>query len=283
MLIDTHCHIDITEQQGISIKEIIYNCIQNKILSIVQIAVDYYSSLWNKNFIENYLKNSEYSSKLKIFYTMGLHPESVSNSLQIEEIRKIILENKNDPYLIGIGETGLDFFQSPNTKEIQLESFYQHMKLAKTLELPVVIHSRDDQKYNENKQEAINLIYSIGKEIHYSNAIMHCYTYSYKEAKYFVDLGWKISFSGILTFKNANFIQETAKKIPLENILIETDSPFLAPVPYRGKTNQPAYVKKVFDYLVVLLNMPEQELQEIIIKNTMDIFPKMRHLLYEKI
>ncbi|GIX43092.1 MAG: hypothetical protein KatS3mg129_2825 [Leptospiraceae bacterium] len=138
----------------------------------------------------------------------------------------------------------------------------KHFQLAKELNLPVIIHCRDDKQYNENKLEAIKLIHSIGRELNYNKAIMHCYTYSYKEAKWFIDLGWKISFSGIITFKNATFIQEAARNIPLENILIETDSPFLTPVPFRGKTNQPAYVKYVFEYLLKLLNISEELLEK---------------------
>lgn len=273
MLIDTHCHLDLVESFGLNLDIILNHSIENDVNIIVQIAVDKNSCLWNKQFIDKYYQNPK--EKLKIYYTMGLHPESVKNQQQILEILELIKNNKKDPYFIGIGETGLDFFQNPETKEIQIESFYQHLKLAKELQLPIIVHCRDDKQYNETKLEAISLIHSIGKELNYPYGIMHCYTYSKKEAKWFIDLGWKISFSGILTFKNALFLQEAAHYIPNKNILIETDAPFLAPVPYRGKTNQPAYVKSVFEYLVKLKNLPEEILKNQLQKNSKEIFNKI--------
>lgn len=276
MLIDTHCHLDITESFGINKNEILENCINNQIVGIVQIATDYNSSNWNIQFIEEYYKNHELSKQLKIFYTIGLHPESIKDKKEISNIISLIREKNIDSWMVGIGETGLDFYQSPETKDEQLESFYEHIKIAKELNLPVIIHCRDDKQYNENKIDAINLIYSIGKEVQYEKAIMHCYTYSYKEAKELLNLGWYISFSGILTFKNATFIQETAQKIPLEQMLIETDAPFLSPVPFRGQTNQPAYVKYVFEYLRKLLNIDEIKLLNQLKDNSIKIFNKMK-------
>jgi TatD DNase family protein len=274
VLIDTHCHIDITESFGIDKKEILENCEKNEISALIQIAVDKNSSLWNQNFVEEYNRNSNY--KTRIFFTCGIHPESVQNRDQLKEIEEVILKCYENPYFVGIGETGLDFFQTPETKELQAEFFYKHLQLAKRLELPVIIHCRDDKMYNENKLEAIKLVYSIGKELNYPKAIMHCYTYSSQEAKWFIELGWKISFSGILTFKNATIIQDAAKNIPIENILIETDSPFLTPVPYRNKTNQPAFVKYVYDYLRQLLNIPDDILKEKLIQNALEVFDRIK-------
>ncbi len=275
MLIDTHCHIDIIESFGINKNEIFENCINNQIDCIIQIATDYNSSNWNIQFIEDYYKNHGLSKQLKIFYTQGLHPESIKDKKDIKNIISLIKEKNTDSHMVGIGETGLDFYQSPHTKDEQIESFYEHLKVAKELNLPVIIHSRDDKHYNENKIDAINLIHSIGKEVHYEKAIMHCYTYSYKEAKELLNLGWFISFSGIITFKNATFIQETAQKIPLEHMLIETDAPFLSPIPFRGKTNQPAYVKYVFEYLTNLLKINNTKLMDQLRENTTKIFNKI--------
>lgn len=268
MLIDTHCHLDLTEK-FISLEEVFNNCKQNKVKIVIQIATDLQSSLWNKNFINNYNKLNQ---ELRIYWTAGIHPESIKSKNQLEEMIQFIKNNLNDQNLIGIGETGLDFYQNPETKEIQIESFYEHLKLGKELNLPVIVHSRDDKQYNENKTQAIDIIHQIAKEINYEKGIMHCFTYSFKEAKKFLDLGWYISFSGIVTFKNAIIIQECAKKIPLSNILIETDSPFLAPIPYRGKTNQPGYVFYVFEFLSELLQIEKEVLLEILKKNSKTIF-----------
>ncbi|GIX43093.1 MAG: hypothetical protein KatS3mg129_2826 [Leptospiraceae bacterium] len=126
MLIDTHCHIDITESFGLKIDEILTNCKEHHISAIVQIAVDKNSSLWNKNFV-----NQQKQNKTKIYYTMGLHPESVKNQDQINEVLNLIKENYKEDNFIGIGETGLDFFQTPETKDLQIESFYEAFSISK--------------------------------------------------------------------------------------------------------------------------------------------------------
>lgn len=276
VLIDTHCHLDIIESFGISRNEVFYNCKNHQVIGMIQIATDVRSSMWNIQLIQEYYQNSEFSETLKVFYTIGLHPESLKETKEISKILSLIKERQSDPYFVGIGETGLDFYQSPETKEQQIESFYEHLKIAKELNLPLIIHCRDDKQYNENKNDAINLISSIGKEMNYEKVIMHCYTYSYKEAKPLINLGWYISFSGILTFKNATFIQETALKIPLNQILIETDAPFLTPVPNRGKINQPAFVRFVFNFLTNLIKVEEEKLLTQLKENTLKIFQKMR-------
>lgn len=268
MLIDTHCHLDLLEK-NLSLKEILKECYKNQVLGIIQIATDIDSSKWNQNFIEEFYKKNQ---GIQIFWTGGLHPESVKEPIQIKEMCEFIKKNYKEKHFVGIGETGLDFYYNQETKEIQKESFYKHLLLAKELNLPIIIHCRDDKQYNETKLEAIESLYQIAKELHHPKGIMHCFTYSYKEAKRFLDLGWYISFSGILTFKNAIFLQDCAKKIPISKILIETDSPFLAAVPHRGKINQPAYLVFIFDFLSKLLNIKKENLSEILNQNTKSIF-----------
>ncbi len=268
MLFDTHCHLDITEK-NLSINEILENCKKNQVLNLVQIGTDLSSCEWNINFIKEFYKKKQ---EINIFFTAGLHPESVNNYSQITEMLNFIKNIQQENYFVGIGETGLDFYYYPQTKELQIESFYQHCMLAKELNLPVIVHCRDDKQYNESNVEAIDFILNLIKEIDYSKGIMHCFTYSYKEAKKFLDFNWFISFSGIITFKNANIIQDCAKKIPLSNLLIETDSPFLAPIPFRGKINQPANLIYIFDLLCELLKIDKTILANQLEENSRKIF-----------
>ncbi|MCS7206249.1 MAG: TatD family hydrolase [Leptospiraceae bacterium] len=275
MWIDTHCHLDITESFGIPIKIALENSKENSISVIIQIATSEESSRWNQKFIQNYYLAP--TDHVKVYYTIGLHPESIQQSKkeEIQQIQKLIQQSSDDPYFVGIGETGLDYFYNSETKELQLESFFEHLQLAKKLELPIIVHCRDDKQYNEEKTEAIEEIFRLAKEVSYPNGIMHCYTYSYKEAKWFLELDWKISFSGIVTFKNAKVIQEAAQKIPLENLLIETDSPFLAPVPKRGKTNEPANLIYIGEFIANLRNIPKEEFLLQLQKNVKETFKKI--------
>lgn len=268
MLFDTHCHLDLTEKYY-SIYEILKNCKKNQVLNLVTIGTDLTSSQWNLNFIKEFNKKTE---EINIYCTAGLHPESIQDTEQIEEILKFIRYIYKEAYFVGIGETGLDLYYNLDTKELQLESFYKHLFLAKELNLPVIVHCRDDKQYNESKVEAVYLILDLIKEINYPKGIMHCFTYSYKEARQFLDYNWFISFSGIVTFKNASYIQECAKKIPLSNLLIETDSPFLAPVPYRGNTNQPANLLYVFEFLSEHLKVDRIILAHQLLENSKRIF-----------
>ncbi len=265
MLFDTHCHLDLIQKFGLSFEEVLENAKKEKVTNIIQISTDIESSLRS-------LELCEYQHDIQISCCIGLHPESVQSRGQIEEMKEFIKNHIKNKKVVGIGETGLDFFQNPETIDLQIESLYEHFKLAKDYDLPIVVHSRDDKIYSESRTEAIHQIYQLTKELNISKGILHCFTYSYKEAKLFIDSGWKVSFSGIVTFKNANFIQEAALKIPLENLLIETDAPFLAPNPKRGKTNQPAYVIYTAEFLGNLRKIPFEELTEILEKNSKEIF-----------
>lgn len=277
MYIDTHCHLDILETFGLGIEEVLKNCEDSGTGIVIQIATSGESSKWNYELAQNYNQNNK--GGVKIFYTMGIHPETIREKTQLDSLTPLIEKHITDPYFAGIGETGLDFYQNPETKDIQIESFYHHLMLAKKYDLPVVVHCRDDRHYNKEKREAITKILQIAKEVNYSRGILHCFTYSYEEAGWFLELDWKISFSGIVTFKNATFLQEAAKKIPLSRILVETDAPFLAPIPFRGKTNQPAYIPYIVDFLAKLRNITGEELKEIILENALQTFTRIPAVL----
>lgn len=186
----------------------------------------------------------------EISFAVGLHPLDVekwqdTSSREIEELAK------SDPRVVAIGETGLDYYKATN-KEKQQEVFLAQLNIAAQLNKPLIIHCRDAAKdlYNIVKE-----CRNQGQEI---TGVMHCWGGTPEETEWFLDLGFYISFSGVVTFKNAKQVQMSAKIVPAERLLIETDCPFLAPVPHRGKRNEPAYVKYVAEFIA---NLRQEKLE----------------------
>ena len=180
----------------------------------------------------------------EIYYSVGLHP---LEAIKWESNSKSLLEKaaQEDKRVVAIGELGLDFFKSENKKE-QIDALIPQMELACKLNLPVIIHCRDAAN------EMIDICCQLSKKGKCPKGVLHCWTGAPKEMKQFLDLGFYISFSGILTFPKAYEIHECAKMVPSDRYLIETDSPFLAPVPHRGKRNEPAFVENVANCMAKL-------------------------------
>ena len=172
-----------------------------------------------------------------VLLSCGMHPLNQEDEVNIEQLRLL----SDNPSVIAVGETGLDYFYAPETRDLQLDSFKKHIIVAKELKKPLIIHTRDAQ------EDTLAMLRSEGAaEV---GGILHCFTESWEMAKQAIDLGFYISFSGIVTFKNASALREVAKLVPDDRFLIETDAPYLAPVPHRGKENQPAYVVEVAKHL----------------------------------
>jgi len=166
--------------------------------------------------------------------------------------------------VVAIGETGLDYFYMNSEKEVQIDSFTEHIRLGKKHNLPIIIHVRNaDQDMIEilTKESAAD-----------TPGVIHCFTGDYDTAKKYLDLGYYISFSGIVTYKRSEELREAAKKIPKDKILIETDSPYLAPVPHRGKPNEPSYVKHVAETISDVRGISFDEIAEITKANAEKLF-----------
>jgi TatD DNase family protein len=181
--------------------------------------------------------------------SIGVHPDYDDNARQptVEEL----IQWSAHPKVCAIGETGLDYFRldnSGNQLDWQRERFINHIEAAKTVQKPLIVHTR------EAREDTLAILRE--HQADKCLGVLHCFTESYEMAKAAIDLGFYISFSGIVSFKNAKDLQETAKKLPLDAILIETDAPYLAPMPHRGKTNQPAWVRHVAEYLAILRDEP---------------------------
>ncbi|MBI3302659.1 MAG: TatD family hydrolase [Deltaproteobacteria bacterium] len=170
-----------------------------------------------------------------LFATVGMHPHD-AKAVSEEDIERLKVLARN-PKVVAVGETGLDFYYDHSPREIQIELFCRFIHMARQAGLPIVVHNREAQR------EVAELIRNEGKRE--LRGVIHCFTGDYEAAKEFLDLGFYLSFTGIITFKNADSLRDVVRKLPLDRILVETDSPYLAPVPHRGKRNEPAFVRFV--------------------------------------
>ena len=251
MLVDSHCHLnflDLTDFNN-NMSEVLTQAKENGVQHFLCVCVEL------KDYPQLELLASQYP---EISISVGVHPNHESES---PLTAKILCDLAANPACVAIGETGLDYYRTltQDAQELQRNQFREHIKAALITSKPLIIHTRqaiDDTlllMHEENAQE-------IG-------GVMHCFAEDLNSAYKAIDLNFYISFSGIVTFKNATVLQEVAKKIPLDRILIETDSPYLAPVPFRGKQNHPALVKYVAEAIAELRGMDYQEIAEISTNN----------------
>lgn len=169
-----------------------------------------------------------------------------------------------DPKVVAIGETGLDYHYTPETKALQQSLFVQQIEIANKLNKPLIIHSRSA------RQDTMDMLEQNNAEK--CGGVLHCFTEDWAMAKRALDIGFYISISGIITFRNAEELREVVRKVPLDRLLVETDSPYLAPIPYRGKPNQPAYVRETCEYVATLKGVSTEELARITTENVQHLF-----------
>jgi TatD DNase family protein len=201
----------------------------------------------------------------QVSISVGVHPNAEAGQ---EPSPERLAELAADPKNVAIGETGLDYFRSDGDLEWQRERFRVHIAAAKSCGKPLIIHTR------EAREDTIRVMREERAEV--AGGVMHCFTENWEMARRALDLGFYISFSGILTFRNAEDLREVARRVPLERVLIETDSPYLAPVPHRGKPNQPIYVRHVAECLAELRGVTPEALAEITRDNFFRLFPAAR-------
>lgn len=232
MLVDSHCHLHFLE--NVDLDEIISNAKDNKISELLCVATT----------LEQHATILDICNKYdNIAGSIGVHPnEEIKHEPSVDDILKLAANDK----IIAIGETGLDYFRSKDSDFLanQQQRFINHINAAKECNKPLIVHTRDA------KEDTLKLLIANNAQI--AGGVLHCFTGDLDMAKRAIDIGFLISFSGIVTFKNATDLQAIAKELPLNKILIETDCPYLAPVPHRGKMNQPAYVKYVAEFLAEL-------------------------------
>ena len=231
MLIDSHCHLDLPDLAN-NIDEILENMKNNEVTHALCVSVNF------EDFPRLLLLAECYPN---LYASVGVHPDY--EDLAEPKSEELVLLAQN-PKVIAIGDTGLDYSRIKGDLEWQRNRFREHIRAARQCNKPLIIHTR------EAAADTLSIMAEEGAD--QIGGVMHCFTESWEVAQKAIEMNFYISFSGIFTFKNAANLKETAKKIPLERMLIETDSPYLAPVPYRGKTNQPAYVRHVAEEIASL-------------------------------
>ena len=251
-MIDSHCHLD---------HEPLFADLKNVVSRSKSIGIDKLLTICTtKKGYDDILKIVEFDSM--IYGTFGIHPHEASKDIinKNEIIDKFNQNNK----IIGIGETGLDFYYDNSIKNDQIISFQNHIEASIDLNVPLIVHSRNAEKetYDILKKYEQNKL----------KILMHCYTWSFEFVQKLIKYNTYFSASGIITFKNSKQLQNTFEKIPIDKLLIETDSPFLAPTPMRGKKNEPSFIKYTLEKLANLKQVDINDLDKITTYNFNDLF-----------
>ena len=251
-MIDSHCHLDHAPLLD-NLNDILNRSKEVGIKKLLTIC----TTLESFKNIENILIIDD-----MIYGTFGIHPHETENN----DVSKItIIESiKKNPKLIGVGETGLDFYYNHSKKNKQIGSFKKHIEAAIEINLPIIVHSRNAE------EETFNILNEYKK--HKPKILMHCFTGTYKFYKQMEELDSYFSASGIITFNSSKELQNTFSKIPNNKLLVETDSPFLAPVPMRGKKNEPSFIKYTLKKLADIKNIDVSEIVSLTTKNFNNLF-----------
>lgn len=250
MIFDTHAHYD-DEAFESDREELLNSMHEGGVLGIVNASADINSSLSSVKISEKYPY---------VFAAVGVHPENLDGLSEdyTEQIKKIATEHKK---VVAIGEIGLDYHFRLDNKEKQIEVFENQVKLANSLDLPVIVHDREAHKDTFDILKKYN-----------PKGIVHCFSGSVEMAKEIVRLGMKLGIGGVLTFKNAKTIVEVVKQIPLSHLVLETDAPYLAPVPFRGKRCNSSYIKFVAEKIAEIKNISAEEVYKETFKNALEVY-----------
>lgn len=261
-MIDSHCHLSFDYSPQTE-EEVIREAYDAGVSALINVGTDF-------ECISRLQKTSELF--LRVFHTVGIHPSDLLYSFSIDQINRLKIAARHSK-CCAIGEIGLDYYfrteiLSEEKKEIQRSGLIQQLEIADEMGLPVVIHSR------EAESDLLDILrkYCASRKNSAPPGVIHCFTGSLEFGRACIDLGFYLSFSGILTFKNASTIQEAARYFPLNRLLIETDSPYLSPEPFRGKKCKPSFIRFTAEKLALLKNVSFQTVSEITTQNTELLF-----------
>lgn len=255
MLVDSHCHLDFPDLAD-NLPQVLALMQDNDVRSAVCIGVT----------LEDFPRVLALAEATPgIFASVGVHPETTGVR---EPSVADLVELARHPKVIAIGETGLDYYWQKDAPEWQRERFRVHIRAAIAAGKPLVIHNR------EATADTLRVMTEEGAG--QVGGIFHCFTETWEVAEAVLDLGFHVSLSGIVTFKNALVVKDVARRVPLDRLLVETDAPYLAPVPYRGKLNQPAYVRYVAEEIARLRGVAYEEVAVATTENFLRLFPQVR-------
>lgn len=253
MLIDSHCHLDrlkaAPDQESL-----------NKIIEAATLKDVEYMLCVNVRQQEFNAMKEKVAAFPQVFLSAGVHPLDVESGLDDD----LLLESAQNEKVIAVGETGLDYFYSAETKSLQQECFERQISLSLQVDKPLIVHTRDA------REDTIAMLKNGNADR--VGGVLHCFTENWDMAKAAIDLGFYISVSGIVTFKNAGELRSVIRKVPKDRLMVETDSPYLAPVPHRGKENQPAFVRDVAEFVAELRGETYQDLIEYTGNNFFNLF-----------
>jgi TatD DNase family protein len=251
MFVDSHCHIDFPDLAA-DIDGVMQRMAQNDVGCALCISVN----------LKDFPRVRALAERFpNVYASVGVHPD---HEEETEPTVETLVELATHPKVVAIGETGLDYYRLKGDLEWQRERFRVHIRAARTTGKPLVIHTREAAADTLRIMEEEGAAQPAG--------VMHCFTESWEVAKAALDMNFFISFSGIVTFKNATALKEVAKQVPLDRMLIETDSPYLAPTPHRGKTNEPAFVKHVAEEIARLRQVDVGVIADATTENFMNLF-----------
>lgn len=256
VFVDSHCHLSFPELRG-DIDRVLARMRERSVVAALNVCVT----------LEEFPSVVALAQAHRdVFASVGVHPDYRDGR---EPTEQDLVDLAQHPKVVGIGETGLDYYRLKEPLDWQRERFRVHIRAARRCDKPLIIHTRAaaDDTLRIMREESAGEV----------GGVMHCFTESREVADAALDLGFYISFSGIVTFKSATELQEVAKYVPLDRLLIETDAPYLAPVPYRGKTNEPAYVAHVAEKIAALRGIPLADVAAASARNFFCLFKALEH------
>ncbi|MFZ7129210.1 TatD family hydrolase [Avibacterium avium] len=253
-IVDSHCHLDALDYENLhqNVADVVQKAKQRGVQHLLAVGVTL------QRFEQVYDSLALFP---QISLACGVHPLNLEDEpFDYDRLLKLAQDDK----VIAIGEMGLDYYYSEENKAEQQSVFAQQIAIANELAKPIIVHTRSA------REDTIALLKAHNAEK--CGGILHCFTENWEMAKQALDLGFYISISGIITFRNAEELREVVRQVPLDRLLVETDSPYLAPVPYRGKQNQPAYTREVCDYVATLKGLSSEEFAQITTQNFERLF-----------
>lgn len=257
-VVDSHCHLD---YDGLieTVDKVLERARKADVCLVVSIGTRV------RNFARLVMLTEQFPS---VWCTVGTHPHNAHEELDVSAAE--LADIAKHPKVVGIGEAGLDYHYDYSPREAQTAGFRTHIEAARLTGLPLVIHSR------EAEEDTISVLESEMTRGTFK-PLLHCFTSRQELASRGLALGAYVSFSGILTYKNAEDLRDTARKVPMDRLLVETDAPYLSPVPLRGKTNEPSFVRHTLRQLAALKDVSEEKMAEVTTENFFRLFSKVRH------
>lgn len=252
-LVDSHCHLDALNYDSLhpDLDSVMHNAAARGVKHVLAVGTTVESS---------YKMLEMVGERSDVSFSCGIHPLELGDKPNVAALRDLAIKSR----VVALGETGLDYYYQKDNHPLQQQVFRDHIRLACEVQKPVIVHTRDA------RQDTLDILRD--EHADRCGGVLHCFTEDLDTARQLLDIGFYISFSGIVTFRNADRLRDVARYVPLERMLIETDSPYLAPVPHRGKENQPANVRDIADYLSVLKGIGSEQLADITTANFNRLF-----------